>query len=230
MPGRSRVLAAVAICVLSAWSVSAATISGTVTLPDNHGVRASITIHDLSTPRTVGNKPFDHQFASKADGTFSITGVPARTYRFCVDAPQANVLDPCLWSPSQPTWTVGANTVLTNVAIPVETGAQLRVHVNDPEGALPAAVGGVHGEALRMMVVTGQKRYHNLRLYGLSGGSEDHYVVVPYEQPVTLVTQSASLALSDEKGNRFTGDAQNVPVRVPPGGSPPPVVVNVKKR
>jgi hypothetical protein len=70
--------------------------SGQLSLATGRPIRASLSIHDLSTPRTTGHKPYDHQSASKADGTFSLTGVPAGKYRICVDAPQENVLDPCL--------------------------------------------------------------------------------------------------------------------------------------
>jgi hypothetical protein len=150
----------IALLALSVTSGSAAVVSGTVSVVSGRGIRASLSIHDLSTPRTAGHKPYDHQFASKADGTFSLTGVPAGKYRICVDAPQENVLDPCLWSDTQQTWTVADSDNLTKLAIKVPTGTQLKVHVNDPQGALPQTKGGVHGEALSMVVVTNRKRYH----------------------------------------------------------------------
>jgi hypothetical protein len=67
-----------------------------------------------------------------------------------------------------------------------------------------------------------------LRLLSASPGSSDHYLVVPFGEPVVLNTQSSSLALSDEKGNGFQGDAQQVPVRV--GGTAAAVTLNVAKR
>ena len=205
-------------------------MAGTVTLPNGHGVRASLTIHDLSTPRTAGQKPFDRRFASKSDGIFSLPAVPAGKYRICVDAPQANVLDPCLWSATQPTWTVTEGTAITNIAIKVQVGTQVRVHVNDPQGELPSTKGGVRGEALSMVVVTNQKRYHNLRLLSASAGSSDHYVIVPFDETLTLVTESASLAVSDKDGKRLSGDSQKTPLRVSAGAVVPPVVLNVSKR
>ena len=207
-----------------------ATLSGTIIVPLNRGIRASLTIHDLSTPRTPGHKAFDRQFASKANGTFSITGVPAGKYRICVDAPNENALDPCVWSTTQPTWTVTDTSNLTNVNIPVAVGTQIKVHVNDPQNALPQTKGGVHGNALSMTVVTGRSRHHSLRLLSASPGSSDHYLIVPFGEPVVLNTQSVSLALSDEKGKRVEGDSQQVPLRVPAGGSAPAVIVNVSKR
>ena len=147
-----------------------------------------------------------------------------------MDAPHENALDPCVWSATQPTWTVTDSSNLTNVNIQVAVGTRIQVHVNDPQNVLPQTKGGIHGEALSMTVVTSQSRHHSLRLLSASPGSSDHYLVVPFGEPVVLNTQSSSLALSDEKGNRFQGDAQQVPVRVPVGGSAAAVTVNVARR
>ena len=226
------VVVALIVTCLASDPVSAATVSGTVTIPGGHGVRASLTIHDLSTPRTAGQKPFDHQFASKADGTFSLSGVPAGTYRICVDAPQANVLDPCLWSATQQTWTVTASQAVTGVAIAVQTGAMLRVHVNDPQAALPQAQGGIHGNALTIAVETDRKQHLNLRQLPAasavaSASGFDDYLIVPFDETLTLVTESASVALSDQNGKALKGNAQTIAVHIPSGGSLAPVVLNV---
>jgi hypothetical protein len=230
--GMPMFVASIALACLASLPGTAATISGTVTIPGGHGVRASLTIHDLSTPRTAGQKPFDHQFASKADGTFSLSGVPAGTYRICVDAPQANVLDPCLWSATQQTWTVSASQAVTGVVIEVQTGAMLRVHVNDPQAALPQPQGGIHGNALTIAVETDRKQHLNLRQLPAasavaSASGFDDYLIVPYDETVTLVTQSASVALSDQNGNALQGNAQTIAVHIPSGGSLATVVLNV---
>jgi hypothetical protein len=217
------------VAITLALQADAAGISGNVTATSGKGIRASLTIHDLSTPRTTGHKPYDHQFASKADGTFALTGVPAGKYRICLDAPQENVLDPCLWADTQQTWTVANGDNLTKLSIKVQTGTQLKVHVNDPQGALPQTKGGVHGEALSMMVMTNRKRYHNLRLLSAGKNGSDHYVVVPFDEPLVLVTESASLAVSDKDGKRVSGDSQKMPLRIA-SGTMPSVVVNVGKR
>ncbi len=147
-----------------------------------------------------------------------------------MDAPQENALDPCVWSATQPTWTVTDSSNLTNVNIQVAVGTQIKVHVNDPQNVLPQTKGGIHGEALSMTVVTSRSSHHSLRLLSASPGSSDHYLVVPFGEPVVLNTESGILALSDEKGNRYQGDAQQLPVRVPVGRSAPAVTVNVAKR
>jgi hypothetical protein len=116
---------------------------------------------------------------------------------------------------------------LTKLSIRVQTGTQLKVHVNDPHGVLPQTKGGIHGEAV---VITNRKRYHNLRLLSAVKNGSDHYAVVPFDEPLVLVTESAILAVSDEDGKRVSGDSQKIPLRVATGATLPPVVVNVGKR
>jgi hypothetical protein len=60
--------------------------------------------------------------------------------------------------------------------------------------------------------------------------SADHYVIIPFDETLMLVTESASLALSDQNGNRLAGDSQKIPLRVPQGGTAQAVVLNVAKR
>jgi hypothetical protein len=55
----------------------------------------------------------------------------------------------------------------------------------------------------------------------------DDYLIVPFDETVTLVTQSASVALSDQNGNALKGNAQTIAVHIPSGGSLAPVVLNV---
>jgi hypothetical protein len=210
--------------------IAAVVISGRVILPSGHGVPASLTIHDLSTPRIAGNKAFDRQFASKRDGAFSLSGVPAGKFRICVDAPQENVLDPCLWSTDEQTFTVTDGVPLTNLNITVQVGTKIRVHVNDPQDALPKEKGGVRGDALTMVVQTSDRRYHNLRQVSSGPSGSDHYLVVPFDQTVTLVTESTTVALKDQDGKRVSGDSKKTPIRVSAGKSAAPVVVNVEKK
>ncbi len=117
-------------------SLTAATISGTLKTAAGKPIRAALTIHDLSTPRTTTQTPFDHQFATKSDGTFSLTNIPAGKYEFCVEAPQKNALDPCIRTPGgAPTLTVAGS----GCSGPVILGVQIT-----PAGsALPLPASGL---------------------------------------------------------------------------------------
>jgi hypothetical protein len=67
-------------------------------------------------------------------------------------------------------------------------------------------------------------------LLGASATARDHYLLVPFDQTLTLEISSSSLKLSDAQNQRYSGDVLEVPVRIPSGGSLGPVVVNVASR
>jgi hypothetical protein len=147
-----------------------------------------------------------------------------------VEAPHENVLDPCLWSPTVNVVDISNGAPVSGLAIQVATGYMLQVHVNDPAALLPAAVGGTAGPALTVMAITQTNQYHNFHLLDAGATGREHYLLVPFDQTLTLAIASSSLALSDAQNQRYSGDALQVPVRIPSGGSLPPVVVNVGGR
>jgi hypothetical protein len=220
---------------ISAFTLSGAdagSISGKITAADGTTVDAALTLHDLSTARVAGARPFDHQFASKRDGTFSLSGVPAATYEICVDAPHLQVLDPCQWEGSTKKATVAAGNTVSGFDLTVRRGYLLQVRVNDPGKALPAAVGGLAGSALQIIVHTQTGQYKNLRLRGADATGRDHYLVIPYETPLLLTASTASssgLVLSDSKHQRYANGSALIPILVLSGGSYPVVTFNVTK-
>ena len=217
------------LSLMASVSLTGATISGSLATTAGKPIRAAITLHDLSTSRTVGQAPFDHQYASKSDGSFSLTGVPAGKYEICVEAPPDNVLDPCVWSPSRPTITVAAGDAVTGLKVTVQTGSVVQIRANDPQALVAGSLGGVAGNALSLMVITRGNRYVNFRLLGKDATGSSHYLVVPFNEPMMLVTASTQFALSDANGKAIPGGSQKVPILVPAGGSLPPVTVNIGK-
>lgn len=215
---------------LAAVVGTCATISGTLATTAAKPIRAAITLHDLSTSRTVGQTSFDHQYASKSDGSFILTGVAAGKYEICVEAPPDNVLDPCVWSPPRPTITVAAGDAVTGLKVTVQTGSAVQIRVNDPQALVAGSKASAAGNALSLMVITRGNRYVNFRLLGSDAAGSNHYLVVPFNEPMMLVTASTQLALSDANGKAIPSGSQKVPILVPAGGSLPPVTVNVGKQ
>jgi hypothetical protein len=207
-------------------AASTAVITGTLNASGSP-IRASVTLHDFSTSRTQGQQPFDHQFASKADGTFSIANVPPGTYQICVEAPQANVLDPCLWSQTPPTVTVPASGNVSGLNITVDTGYMMKVHVNDPLTVLPSPKGGIAGAALSVRVITRTNRHVNFRLLGAAATGWDHYLLVPFGEPLTLAIDSSTLSLHNASNAPLSGNSLRMPVWIPKAGSLPAVTVSV---
>ena len=218
--------------VLAGFSCSAATISiaGSIRTAGGKPIRGAVTVHDLSGGRTAGQTPFDRQFASRSDGTFTISGVPAGKYQICVEAPQENVLDPCVWSPTDTVVDLSGGKSVAGFAVSVQTGYLLQVHLNDPQALLPAAKGGTSGDAVRIVVKTKSNTFQSFRLFNTAATSRDHYLLVPFDETMTLTVSSANLALSDGNNQRYSADTAQIPVRIPAGGSVPPVMINVAHR
>jgi hypothetical protein len=219
------------------WCAGAAgtgSISGAVHTVAGKPLPASVTLHDLSTPRVAGQTPFDRRFGSKSDGSFLLTGVPQGRYEICVEAPQEAVLDPCLWGqsgrPPAPIVTVTDGGSVSGLDVPVETGAVLRVRVNDRDGLLPRTRTGADPKALSLAVITNAGRYLNLRMLSGDDSGQEHFLVVPFDESVTLHVQSSLHALSDENHAPYTGNSKEVPIRVSRGSVLAEVVVNVERR
>ena len=206
-----------------------ASIEGTVKNSSGKGLRASIVLHDLSTPRTTGNVPFDRQFASKGDGSFLIGFVPPGKYEFCVSAMNERVLDPCVWTNSAVVVTVASGQSLTGVVVPVETGVLLQIRVNDPQGLLPAPKGGVVGDVLKVGVVRSNKQYLHARAMSVDVNGRDHYLVVPAKEQFEIFASSSKFSVSDSKGQNKANEDSRTSVTTESGKDLPVVTFSVGK-
>ncbi len=222
------------IAAFALFGADSGGISGKISAADGTPVDAALTLHDLTTPRVVGAKPFDRQFSSRRDGTFALANVPAAQYEICVDAPQLSVLDPCRWGGSTKFTVTAAGT--TTVNLTVQRGYQLKVRVNDTNGLLASAAAGPAAGAsasaaaspsLQMAVKTIQGTYENLRLQSADATGRNNYLVVPYNMPLVLVATGSSVALSDSNNVRYTNDSVQLPILASSGSTPPTVTFNV---
>ena len=202
---------------LVAGIVPAATISGTVTTSDGKAVRASLTIHDLSTVRVKGSAAFDRQFGSRADGSFALAGVPAGTYEICVDAPHEGLLDPCVWSEAGKFSVSTAD--VAKLAVVAQRGQFTQLRVNDAGSILEDSKTKNTGGHLAITVQSGGGKFHHFRLLSSDLGGQSHYAVLPIGVPLTVTVSSADFAVKDEKNNRAAGDTLRIPVVVKSGES-----------
>jgi hypothetical protein len=202
-------------------------ISGKVSAVDGTLVDAALSLHDLTTARVIGAKPFDHQFSSRRDGTFKLSSVPAGQYEICVDAPHLNVLDPCKWGGSQKFTITAAAT--TTVNLTVKRGYLMKLRVNDGNGLLSTAPAGPAGPSLQLVVQTIQGTFENLRLQGVDATGRNHYLVIPYNMPLVLVATGTDIALRDSNNVRYKNDSVQLPIVAMSGSTLPTVTFNITK-
>ena len=116
---------------------------------------------------------------------------------------------------------------VTKYAITVDTGYLLQLRVNDPQSVLPASKSGVAGDALSLKVITTGNRVHNFRLLSTDPQGRNHYLIIPWNQTLIVVTESSSLAISNAAKTPLTNNSQRIPVHMPFGGSIAPITINV---
>lgn len=180
-------------------------------------VRGSVTLPDISAPRVSGQIPFDRQYASKSDGTFSITEVPAGKYQICLGAPQVNLLDPCTWSAAPQVADSSKGTNVSGLTVVADTGFMLQVHVNDPDSMPPAPKGGSAGQTLSVTTTARNGRQVRFLLLKAASTGWDYCLPVPFDQTMTLDVKSSGVSLSDGNGQKYTANALSIPVRIPSG-------------
>jgi hypothetical protein len=112
----------------------------------------------------------------------------------------------------------------SSIQVKVRQGYFLQVHVNDPQAVLPQASSGIGAPA---WLFTANGKAQSLRLLGAANGGQGHFIIVPYETPLSLRVSSPTRALSDGQNVRIAGDSTVIPILVPQGNSIPAVVINV---
>jgi hypothetical protein len=220
-----------ALAALGAAGLSAANVSGTVQTAAGKTIRASITIHDLSTPRTAGNTPFERRFGSKPDGSFQITGVPAGTYEFCVEALPDSVLDPCMWpGAKRETFVVRNATQTVKQDITVQTGYLLQVRLNDPQGVVAQAKTATGDEPVALQIMSGENRFFNATRLANDAAGVNYGIVVPFNQGVVFTGGSATVAIADVNNQKYTANSTRQMIFIPSGGKQNPITINASAK
>src|SRR6266436_8669960 len=102
------VIGATALTVLhSLQAQSTGTISGVVIGDDGRLLAAVVTAHKMGMPAAGGRAD------AAADGSFTVSGLPAGTYGLCAAVKGGGYLDPCAWSPVIPSVQVDAGKPVT---------------------------------------------------------------------------------------------------------------------
>jgi hypothetical protein len=115
----------------------------------------------------------------------------------------------------------------TGIIVPLQHGALLTVHVNDPGGQLPAQAGKIGGNELSVQIAAGSSLVQHVPIVASNSIGRDHAIVIPYGVAHRVIVNSTKFNLSDGTGSTITSSQQVVATR---GGAPPSIVVNVGSR
>ena len=151
---------------------------------------------------------FNTDVLTGSDGSFTVTKVPDGIYAVCPDARAASLLSPCDWE-TEPTVTVANGKSTAMKPITLKTGADLWVHVDDPQGKRASTEGKVPGATLLLMVRVPGGRLMPIPLTTSNANGFEHHMLVPTGRDMVVMAVSqtysitnASLGLSAPAGSQ----------------------------
>ena len=193
-------------------------ITGKILGPDGLPLRgAVVSAHFISNSASKPAAVPLHT-ATLSDGSFAIASAPPGSYRICIQTSTAATLDPCQWSSTPPTITVGAGPISKVASFAVEKGHPVQIHIEDPQGLLLANEGKKAGAHLLVGVWTARGLFVPMPIITSQVKSRDHQIYIPYDSPITLSVYSKAFKMIGATGkdvDQRKGDS--VPIQVSTG-------------
>jgi hypothetical protein len=185
-------------------TVFTGSIAGTVQAADGKGV-SKIPVAIRVRPAAAGTKftTFNADVSTDKDGGFTVSGVPDGTYAVCPLPAAGNLLPACDWG-AEPTVSVANGKAATMKPIVLQAGADLWVHVDDPQGKRSSTEGKVPGAVLFLRVHPAGGRAISIPLTSSSGNGFEHHVLVPPATDLVMNAYSNSYTISNSAGTIST--------------------------
>jgi hypothetical protein len=192
-------------------------IQGLVLNPTGEPVPGAMiwAIRTFST--TLVSAPIMVSVNTDTKGTYTFPALAPGSYRICVGAEGAMLLDPCSWSMNPPIWNLESGQSAT-LNIPLMAGAFVHVRVDDPSGAMTKLEQSSKGSALIVSgALSSGQRIHFLEVVTEATG-RTFRALVPVGNSVQVQLGTA-LSVKDALGNSVTSLAT-------PGAITTPVAVS----
>ena len=190
-------------------------ISGVVIGDDGKLLAAVVTAHKMGMPAASGRAD------AAADGSFTISGLPAGTYGLCAAFQGGGYLDPCAWSPVIPSVQLDAGKAVTGFHLKVTKGDVLQVRVNDQSHVLEtSAAPGKSAAHVLVSVITERHIFQPLSLTSKDSSGRNHEGTIPFDKDVSLQLQGKGVQITDAAGASIDPNGTTFTVRHPSGNSP----------
>lgn len=213
---------------ISAGQISTGQISGSVQTADGKGVaKTTVGIHVRPTKLGDPFPPFNAVVLTGADGTFNLNGVPSATYAICPRPLDTTLIPPCNWG-NEPKVTVAAGQKVVMRPIVLQTGAELYVRVNDPNGTRSQKEGKVAGASLFLGVRAASGHVVPIPLTATDGAGFDHRLTVPTATDLVIVAFSNAFSLLDSTGAAIGKNGLALTINIPAGKAQHSEVIHIR--
>ncbi len=208
--------ALIALCVsLSGQTISSAlngpiTVSGTASVAGAviaeggspvSGAIVTLTAIPATNPPNANFQPINKSAPAGQDGSFSLTSLPAGTYRLCAQMPRASgLLDPCLWTTTPTVVTLATGQAAQKQTITMPKGRLLKLHIDDPGGLIAQNEGKTPGAGMIVGIGGPVNIFTPFFVDGTSSTGRDQSILVPYNTPLKIVVHSSFYSMADAGG------------------------------
>lgn len=180
------------------------TITGRVTNDKGLAVAGVFVSAGLRTPppgsrSAAPSRPFFPVMAKNATdakGTFEIGKLPAGEYTLCAEAPEAELLNPCMWAKTIPQAVITAEGAQATILIVMSGGTAITIRVADPAGLIAS-----HPEQddLRVGTLQGNLSFIPARVISRDATGKTLKLMLPPGQTHKLAVQSKNFFIEDTK-------------------------------
>ena len=177
-----------------AFPLSGATISYMGT---GHAERGPRGFMRYTRPKVMGT------VQARADGTFSITGLPPDQYRICAVGTLPIHISSCLWNATDPRVALASGQNVTGLRLSVTRGALLDITIGDPTGCASKY------NRAPVYVFAGSLS-QGAYLVSASAGAYHYRALVPQSTPLR-VTSNHRCDFSDANGYALSGAGLSIP-------------------
>jgi hypothetical protein len=159
--------------------------------------------------------PFSATALSDSDGAYDVGGLPAGTYKICVEQRKAKVLNPCAWSGQATLVKVAGSQTVAGTDITVKKGGLLTIRLDD-SSKLFKQYESTAGAHMLIGVRYGDLGFAPAELSSQDDSSQELTVLVPYDTSFDISVFSDFFKLADEKGVEYKDKSFKITKTIPP--------------
>jgi hypothetical protein len=183
-------------------------VAGRVLDPGGAGVaNAAVSLFPMAAGGSI-------DATSNASGAFTMTGVPAGSYRMCVQAAAGDFLNPCQSGDEPATVDVSAGQRVNGVEIRLRRGKRIDIRIDDPQGTLAASENPTVNAQVLVGVWGPNGLFQPASVMSSDVSGRTHSLVVPLDTDLKLTVSGRKLVIDDEAGTRVGESDEGIPVRI----------------